>query len=1598
MKQCFRFSCLLVMGLAGAVVPLPAALDPTSVQQIRTGNQGNGFPDFCGVGFQSGSVTGTRRAANFGGTVVTINLPAGGTQVVSTTGLAGLTWLSLSTGPLAPVVANSGSAISFNTTGDASARNSIANTGFAGSNGWYIDLTGLTPGDRWRVQLLCTEGFTAGRGRNFDLTVDGTLAFDNFNPPPAGTVPFSAIAQFEATVDAGGRIRILTSPGDASVSADINPYLNALAIMKVDTTPAAPAIVQQPQGFSRMVQDAGSLTAQVTGFPTPTLQWFKGSDPLPGATRPVLDFPSLAESDNGTYTLQATSTLGSVTSDPATLTISPQPAGLLKNLRGWWKFDETSGSTAADSSAYHNQGLLNNFPVEGTAWVAGRAGGALQFQGGAAQDYVRVAGYLIPRGPLTVSAWAWADSRPASASIAKTYQNPALFSFGLEGSTGRLSNFLNPSATQASARDLIPFPLGSWQHTAFSGDGTTLRLYRNGALIASAPYTQNLNLPFISPLGIGAKLNAAGTAADTSAPGYWAGKLDDVAVWSRALGAGEINAIYAGGLNGQSLGEVDSSPAGGVVITEFLASNTGGLKDEDQTSPDWIEIYNGGDSPVNLENWSLTDDAGNLRKWKFPAVVLGAKQYLIVFASENDRATPGLPLHTNFKLSTTGEYLALVRPDRSISSAYAPAYPPQMSNVSFGLARPPSEAEPPGSEGFIALMRYYRSPTPGELNASGTPALGPLVNDLTHAPLRPANADDLSITATVAPALAPVASVEMRYRINFNAEIAVPMTPGPANTWTASVPAAAANPGQLVRYFITATDTAGRSSRFPQYLDSLTQPQYQGTVVTDPAITSPLPVFHWWVQSTGNAETSTGTRCSLFHNGTLYDNIFCRIRGGTSISWPKKSYKIEFNDGYKFQLASGHTVDEFDFNTTYTDKSYNRAVLHTELNRDAGLPSPETFHAHLRRNGTFYSVTLYTEQPDGDFLERTGLDPKGALYKGGPGANGDSLAGYEKKNRDAEGFADLQSLITGIGQSGTALERFTFDNIDVPAVINFMACMAVAQNIDGTDKNHFLYRDTEGTREWRILPWDLDLSFGPDALNTDNIVYNQQDAVSPAAASHPFIGVRPWMLHGGKYQRLFEALIATPRGKAMLLRRIRTLTDQFLGTKYFTSRINTLVPLLTADVAADRTRWGADTFFPGNTYTLLSANNRIRNEYLAPARRPAYLRGRTINGVLTTNPGEQLPDASVSFGSVVYDPGTGTQDGEYFILTNPGTTSVDVSGWTVSGDVRQTLKPGTVIPAGESLYLSPDSVSFRARLTSPRGFESRFVQGPYKGQLSARGGSLTLTNPTGRVVATTSWNGTPSPAQQSLRITEIMYHAPGDFVEYIELKNTGSVPIPLDGVRFTNGVSFEWTDPAASLAPGAYTVLVNDPLNFSIAYPGVPIGGTWTGSLANSGEDLQLIDAIGENILGFDYEDDWHPSTDGRGCSLVVVNENALPGAWDSKTQWRPSYGWRGSPGGPEPATPQDSDGDGQSDSYEANFGSDPRDPGSRFEVQATAAPAITFPAARNLLYQIDESPDLQTWTLHSTIGPFNIAQAAIVPITLPGGSKRFYRVRSDLP
>ena len=124
----------------------------------------------------------------------------------------------------------------------------------------------------------------------------------------------------------------------------------------------------------------------------------------------------------------------------------------------------------------------------------------------------------------------------------------------------------------------------------------------------------------------------------------------------------------------------------GVAIAEFMASNSGFLRDADGDSPDWIEICNRSAAPVNLAGWSLTDDADRLREWIFPATNLAANACLIVFASGKDRAVAGAELHASFQLRASGQYLALVDPHTNIVTQFAPAFPPQAANVSYGFA------------------------------------------------------------------------------------------------------------------------------------------------------------------------------------------------------------------------------------------------------------------------------------------------------------------------------------------------------------------------------------------------------------------------------------------------------------------------------------------------------------------------------------------------------------------------------------------------------------------------------------------------------------------------------------------------------------------------------------------------------------------------------------------------------------------------------------------------------------------------------------------------------------------------------------------------
>ena len=69
-----------------------------------------------------------------------------------------------------------------------------------------------------------------------------------------------------------------------------------------------------------------------------------------------------------------------------------------------------------------------------------------------------------------------------------------------------------------------------------------------------------------------------------------------------------------------------------VYLSEFLADNQRGLRDDTGERPPWIELHNGSGREVNLERWFLTDDPTNLTKWRFPGVALLPGKELVVFA------------------------------------------------------------------------------------------------------------------------------------------------------------------------------------------------------------------------------------------------------------------------------------------------------------------------------------------------------------------------------------------------------------------------------------------------------------------------------------------------------------------------------------------------------------------------------------------------------------------------------------------------------------------------------------------------------------------------------------------------------------------------------------------------------------------------------------------------------------------------------------------------------------------------------------------------------------------------------------------------------
>jgi hypothetical protein len=201
-------------------------------------------------------------------------------------------------------------------------------------------------------------------------------------------------------------------------------------------------------------------------------------------------------------------------------------------LVGWWKFDESTGSTASDSSGNGNNGALKGNPV----WrpQGGKTGGAIELSG--KSDYVEISNESAfdITGQITVSAWVNITNVPQewtgivtkgdsawrlSTSLAKN-----VFHFGV--------------SSQGYINGLTVVDSGQWHNVVCSYDGQKISIYVDGKLDV-------ISMPLKVPIGtndfpacIGENLEVKGRC--------FHGLIDDVRIYSYALSENEIVELYNG--------------------------------------------------------------------------------------------------------------------------------------------------------------------------------------------------------------------------------------------------------------------------------------------------------------------------------------------------------------------------------------------------------------------------------------------------------------------------------------------------------------------------------------------------------------------------------------------------------------------------------------------------------------------------------------------------------------------------------------------------------------------------------------------------------------------------------------------------------------------------------------------------------------------------------------------------------------------------------------------------------------------------------------------------------------------------------------------
>lgn len=304
----------------------------------------------------------------------------------------------------------------------------------------------------------------------------------------------------------------------------------------------APAIIAPPQNqFAQPGTDV-SFAVTASGFGLLSYQWQFNAVAIPGATNATLLLTNVQMSQAGYYSVIVSNALGVNISTEGLLSVGPECSALPFALTSWWR-----GEANVSDATGLNPG---NTPY-GIAYAPGKVGQAFDFDGSSRRVSVADSPNFKFTDGFTLEAWVY-PRQYAGLILFRGDNRPGLDAWSLDAYQNGKVNFQIVDTSGNVANVLAPLALNQWQHVASTWDRVshTLKLYLNGILAAQTDTfllpSANLDPGSEPAVGIG---NHGGTVHQFP----FNGLIDEPAIYSHALDANEIQAIYASDSTGKCL-------------------------------------------------------------------------------------------------------------------------------------------------------------------------------------------------------------------------------------------------------------------------------------------------------------------------------------------------------------------------------------------------------------------------------------------------------------------------------------------------------------------------------------------------------------------------------------------------------------------------------------------------------------------------------------------------------------------------------------------------------------------------------------------------------------------------------------------------------------------------------------------------------------------------------------------------------------------------------------------------------------------------------------------------------------------------------------